>query len=139
MPSIGLPPFLQRRFGGSLWQVLCQCPQSGYLHFYRTNTEESRRKRECVNALNRATSISTKDKIKGEIQMKKSVNALKRATSISTQILRKHVSRMDCVNALKRATSISTKYYAAFDVARNMCQCPQTGYIHFYKKLQRRL
>ena len=38
---------------------MCQCPYSGALHFYRLLKRTMRRRKDCVNALTRALSIST--------------------------------------------------------------------------------
>ncbi len=85
MPWIGLPPFLpsikietegQEDSVNALdratsisteytdvasveFEFECQCPGSGYLHFYGLIMQIKKLKEECVNALDRATSIST--------------------------------------------------------------------------------
>ena len=85
MPSNGLHPFLPHVARVALVTVLCQCPQTGYIHFYLWNYRwygvqhavsmpsnglhpflhimyKKRKYFEyCVNALKRATSISTKE------------------------------------------------------------------------------
>ena len=84
MPSNGLHPFLLIDQDGAIheWRM-CQCPQTGYIHFYFNVT-------------------TIKNALKG-------VNALKRATSISTYLIQAvSLCWLYCVNALKRATSIST-------------------------------
>ena len=63
-----------------------------------------------VNALKRATSISTDIIGNRDKYNSKRVNALKRATSISTFSGHRKNAIVICVNALKRATSISTVY-----------------------------
>ena len=61
MPFFGLTPFLLK---AELTQheqdLMCQCPSSGLLHFYVIKTDAYKRVEECVNALLRAYSISTK-------------------------------------------------------------------------------
>ncbi len=60
MPWIGLPPFLPDTAHSQLTlNRLCQCPGSGYLHFYDAKEDYKKEHEECVNALDRATSIST--------------------------------------------------------------------------------
>ena len=58
MPSNGLHPFLLDTDADGNQVITCQCPQTGYIHFYKTEhkkfTDDI-----CVNALKRATSIST--------------------------------------------------------------------------------
>ena len=41
-------------------EQVCQCPQTGYIHFYTHDTLDDGAYLYCVNALKRATSISTK-------------------------------------------------------------------------------
>ena len=60
-----------------------QCPQTGNTHFYRYSMPHTDHKQGCVNALTRATLISTGDIDAWETR-EESVNALKRATLIST-------------------------------------------------------
>ena len=60
MPFIGLSPFLlESPFIGYLSMILCQCPLSGFLHFYALNFIFDKKKKYSVNALYRAFSIST--------------------------------------------------------------------------------
>ena len=83
MPFIGLSPFL--RCGSATLKLengVCQCPLSGFLHFYQQ------------------MNMVLMDVL--------SVNALYRAFSISTSIPGKHPYYKGCVNALYRAFSIST-------------------------------
>ena len=93
------------------------------------------------------------------INVSKNINALKRASSISAEFLsgwsaghldvsmplnglhpflhetdHEATVTYECINALKRATSISTNVYFEFHDEKFVCQCPLTGYIHFYGK-----
>ena len=76
-------------------------------------------KQGCVNALTRATLISTGGVLR-MMAMSVSVNALTRATLISTGDIDAWETREESVNALKRATLISTVppqkplFYAAY-------------------------
>ena len=84
MPFIGLSPFLlESPFIGYLSMILCQCPLSGFLHFYALNFIFDKKKKYSVNALYRAFSISTLSKIIKKHLLNR-VNALYRAFSIST-------------------------------------------------------
>ena len=60
MPFFGLTPFLRIMTVLSTTSLMCQCPSSGLLHFYVIKTDAYKRVEECVNALLRAYSISTK-------------------------------------------------------------------------------
>ena len=61
------------------------------------------------------------------------VNALYRAFSISTVIITKWKDATEkCVNALYRAFSISTRVRKLQINSRMMCQCPLSGFFHFY-------
>ena len=65
----------------------CQCPLSGFLHFYAFHRKENDLWKKSVNALYRAFSISTVPHDRRNYHEKVSVNALYRAFSISTKIL----------------------------------------------------
>ncbi len=86
-------------------------------------------------ALNRAFLISTMEITSLWATIMVSVNALNRAFLISTG---KEHEYFDLtyygVNALNRAFLISTNPYAAEEISRNECQCPQSGFPHFYSK-----
>ncbi len=86
----------------------CLCPKTGNSHFHLMEFELIKRNLICVNALERATLIST----------------LGRAS--------KNESKQNCVNALRRATLISTEEIAEI-VNQALCQCPKTGNSHFHK------
>ena len=65
-------------------------------------------KMKCVNALNRASFISTSKAIANPLEIQ-SVNALNRASFISTRCRHRQFNRTEkCVNALNRASFIST-------------------------------
>ena len=111
MPYLGLLPFLQMKvitlnvmkhcvnalsraspistihadfhWGGIL---VCQCPISGFSHFYDYISSELQRSQNCVNALSRASPISTHT-IRHFHFTKMCVNALSRASPISTSFL----------------------------------------------------
>ncbi len=85
MPFVGLPTFLLiiiSVLGVTL--PLCQCPSSGFLLFYPATMSMSESIFRRVNALARASSISTKTTMNWTFSRKQSVNALARASSIST-------------------------------------------------------
>ena len=89
--------------------MMCQCPERGDLHFYKTGITGSGCAAWCVNALKGATSISTKESLMVLKTRDDCVNALKGATSISTANQKQTSAHPQmCVNALKGATSIST-------------------------------
>ena len=90
MPYIGLPPFLhEKKEYRTFHEHLCQCPISGFPHFYPPHPETKEVYVYCVNALYRASPISTnKDNARKKIIIK-SVNALYRASPISTLSLQK--------------------------------------------------
>ena len=93
--------------------VKCQCPLSGFLHFYGI-AEGDEFKIICVNALYRAFSIST------------------------YYCALRHEEHSNCVNALYRAFSISTAAQAYPGKVVGMCQCPLSGFLHFYAPLWER-
>ena len=62
MPSIGLSSFLQNSKSNLFWKYKCQCPQSGFPHFYVGQSGCSETTLWSVNALNRAFLISTWEK-----------------------------------------------------------------------------
>ena len=83
-------------------------PWGGLLLFLPSAPVTSQLRQSCVNALGRATPISTVFQILNRRQTP-SVNALGRATPISTNDMSVYtVNATDCVNALGRATPIST-------------------------------
>ena len=60
MPYIRLLPFLQMaETKTSIRQIVCQCPTSGFSHFYQDLTDVQTKANDCVNALHRASPIST--------------------------------------------------------------------------------
>ena len=60
------------------------------------------------------------------------VNALQRATLISTKRRTDNVRKDKCVNALQRATLISTRNSWKAGLRLGGCQCPPTGNTHFH-------
>ena len=87
--------------------MLCQCPKTGNSHFHYHPVRDMYQIDSCVNALRRATLISTVDEW-GDPINESCVNALRRATLISTRKEWSVLVQMHCVNALRRATLIST-------------------------------
>ena len=60
MPYLGLSPFLPSSTQKKCSRcVMCQCPISGYPHFYKGTYYGYKAGKECVNALSRAIPIST--------------------------------------------------------------------------------
>ena len=90
--------------------IACQCPLSGFFHFYYTkDAVYTHGHNTRVNALYRASSISTGRRAGTEIRSTEGVNALYRASSISTEKKYfKENKEYESVNALYRASSIST-------------------------------
>ena len=95
---------------GTQEDILCQCPEWGDLHFYAyLKLRKTSKRRSCVNALNGATSISTKTLL-SEISETQNVSMPWKGRppflhgNCSCMWARTGV----CVNALKGATSIST-------------------------------
>ena len=132
----------------------CHFPRFGGTHFYR-KARHCQQAHVCVNALQRATLISTslleenvKDLARCQcpptghthfytfcivlIWLFLSVNALQRATLISTWIKSEKSRVGKCVNALQRATLISTTGRLTMNLLTLLCQCPPTGHTHFY-------
>ena len=66
--------------------LMCQCPQSGCLHFYKKSNRILSLYLKCVNALSRAVSISTMSTYRKYKLYEARVNALSRAVSISTRL-----------------------------------------------------
>ena len=87
----------------------------------------------CVNALYRASPISTHCYCLACGHEYDCVNALYRASPISTNKdnARKKIT-FKCVNALYRASPISTLKLAEDTDKYILCQCPVSGFSHFY-------
>ena len=114
MPFIGLSPFLQCCTGATtIIKLMCQCPLSGFLHFYMTNFKT--------------------------ILGAKCVNALYRAFSISTQIYWKQIycSMLVSMPFIGLSPFLLGRYKQYVDV-RYGCQCPLSGFLHFYTDIFRR-
>ena len=110
MPYIRLLPFLQMaETKTSIRQIVCQCPTSGFSHFYIYKNESKQRNKLCVNALHRASPISTMPWDFHDNGHHVCVNALHRASPISTNTFLFKVGKQYCVNALHRASPISTR------------------------------
>ena len=65
------------------------------------------------------------------------VNALHRAIPISTLRSINPLPLKYCVNALHRAIPISTEVHFVVDSIEKVCQCPTSGYPHFYTRYVR--
>ena len=109
MPCLGLSPFLLYGVFRELMDAMCQCPVSGYPHFYMAACQVVYCSYICVNALSRAIPIST----------------------ASTKTI--FIHRSYGVNALSRAIPISTKAPHKWPNLV-VCQCPVSGYPHFYSE-----
>ena len=157
MPSVVLSSFLHKTtidvVGGT---IMCQCPQSCFLHFYLSATSQPKTSFMCqcpqscflhfylphliianpflggVNALSRAFFIST-EKVNSLIMMKKSVNALSRAFFISTTA--RAIANSDTI-VCQCPQSCFLHFYKStltgVDNSSKMCQCPQSCFLHFY-------
>ncbi len=60
------------------------------------------------------------------------VNALGRASPISTELIERMNQGKECVNALVRASPISTTTKFSSEMFVVECQCPRSGYSYFY-------
>ena len=88
---------------------MCQCPTSGFTHFYVKFSGNRLTATFCVNALHRALLISTDKKDeKGE----------------------------EYINVCQCPTSGFTHFYKATETfegkGTKVCQCPTSGFTHFY-------
>ena len=136
---------------------MCQCPISGYPHFYTRDHRACVIKKVCVNALSRAIPISTMGlnvdylqeakcqcPISGYPHFYQIMIKRNDGSSIVCQcpvsgyppfLLLKSCQKNligSCVNALSRAIPISTKLsYLNWEFG-TVCQCPVSGYPHFY-------
>ena len=90
-------------------QCMCQCPMTGFFHFYVCAVYYANASMKCVNALWRAFFISTDLRETLEYDFNVGVNALWRAFFIST-----------AANAVEQYEEMG------------WCQCPMTGFFHFY-------
>ena len=134
MPFIGLSPFLQglsvchqqkRGCVNALyrassistlylqWQasfcLRCQCPLSGFFHFYRSSAQRKMwRSSCCVNALYRASSISTV--LMDVSNSKQYIVSMPFIGLLPFLLLARH----------------------GIDKTRLACQCPLSGFFHFY-------
>ncbi len=85
MPYIGLLPFLRILLRVAQRRIWCQCPISGFSHFYLSCFWKSEESLSCVNALYRASPISTGSRQRSGNRFYLCVNALYRASPISTR------------------------------------------------------
>ena len=85
------------------------------------------------NALCRASPISTRTQLMKTRAPRLSVNALYRASPISTHLKLSRRPHPLCVNALYRASPISTPTPTPEPEDPEVCQCPISGFSHFYE------
>ena len=113
---------------------MCQCPKTGNSHFHEKYTRCIRRGKKSVNALRRATLISTKkEKLKACIFAMCQCPKTGNSHFHSVDKIRRKGCDNPCVNALRRATLISTKGMVDNSSSRTwLCQCPKTGNSHFH-------
>ena len=110
MPFIGLSPFLHlAKAAASLMMDACQCPLSGFLHFYMAGVTVELKKRHTVSMPFIGLSPFLPPVTKQEKQL-----------------------LLQCVNALYRAFSISTGIIMKRLINKLLCQCPLSGFLHFY-------
>ena len=139
MPFNGLPSFLRSRDFAEMHECMlqCQCPSTGYLHFYlEYASEELKDDAEivCQCPSTGYLHFYPGDDVSCSYRHFVCVNALQRATFISTHTSPFFSNKMfRRVNALQRATFISTMRDYNQSHWNEMCQCPSTGYLHFYK------
>ena len=91
---------------------MCQCPVSGKSHFYARYMHETQKVERCVNALYRASLISTLEPKYQEPKREKMCQCPVSGKS-HFYILEHRIGRMEykhCVNALYRASLISTDF-----------------------------
>ena len=111
----------------------CQCPMTGFFHFYGKTDGKEKSLRNSVNALWRAFFISTHAKFCIDTDGK-SVNALWRAFFISTR--RTGRSR---IRTARRCQCPMTGFFHFYTMKKMYrivsyeCQCPMTGFFHFYE------
>ena len=110
MPYIGLPPFLREKSMTKIfWLSRCQCPISGFPHFYSCQITDAGGEADCVNALYRASPISTnKDSARKKI----------------------NIEECQCpISGFPHFYKLDGKI--GIDILR-LCQCPISGFPHFY-------
>ena len=141
MPCIGLLPFLpwplKRKTRNFIFShlLMCQCPASGFFHFYPIKEVSIMFKQNCVNALHRASSIST---MFADIPLERLCMCQCPASGFFHFYLKYQIPItciLECVNALNRASSISTRSSRFVSPYLFMCQCPESGFFHFYPDL----
>ena len=87
---------------------MCQCPASGFFHFYEIMVAQSLLCGICVNALHRASFISTGQTVAGS-----------------------HKIMCQCpISGFFHFYSLVTNYRRHFN---KLCQCPTSGLFHFYQ------
>ncbi len=92
---------------------MCQCPSTGFLHFY---------KKKFMNGISTALCV----------------NALQRASFISTTLFNRR-SRI-CIRLCQCPSTGFLHFYPdiviELFVEDEVCQCPSTGFLHFYMKIE---
>ena len=136
---------------------MCQCPVSGWNHFYEVDCKLHQLRQHCVNALNRAGIISTSNlqKIIEIHDMCQCPESGWNHFYIMIDCTPTHLAALcQCpesgwnhfyqsmidfvlwiqvgVNALNRAGIISTLYQQERREGLLRCQCPESGWNHFY-------
>ena len=115
MPFIGLSPFLLCAFlKVQPGDIMCQCPLSGFLHFYGDELMTFKVKTESVNALYRAFSISTLVRLWMQV----------------------HLFLCQC--PLSGFLHFYAGKISMAEASACMCQCPLSGFLHFYAPLWER-
>ena len=133
-PMSGKPHFYRRRKQHEqALHPMCQCPMSGKPHFYAPQSHGIRRGRNCVNALCRASLISTIATHRSTTILVYCVNALCRASLISTDDGDEDEDYEDEVSMpyVGQASFLPTSknYEEIYEIK---CQCPMSGKPHFY-------
>ena len=116
---------------------VCQCPISGFLHFYPVWTSAGWGMTECcVNALYRAFFISTFENSWFQMYADNCVNALYRAFFISTVKNEKEVVQAVTVSMpyIGLSSFLQHPEYISKELNK-LCQCPISGFLHFYPDL----
>ena len=137
-PISGYPHFYRQAKLYTRLELRCQCPVSGYPHFYVPYSNKQIAEGDlCQCPISGYPHFYDGTPVKMDIKSS-GVNALSRAIPISTLMSLRWRKAVYCVNALSRAIPISTFAFEEALSILEMCQCPVSGYPHFYLSEQKR-
>ena len=139
MPFIGLSPFLLCAFlKVQPGDIMCQCPLSGFLHFYSDSKEDLELAEQCQCPLSGFLHFYGDELMTFKVKTE-SVNALYRAFSISTLVrLWMQVHLFLCQCPLSGFLHFYAGKISMAEASACMCQCPLSGFLHFYAPLWER-